>query len=311
MRIKSFILILVLWSTVTAEQFSDFAVTVVDFGGDFFIAKYDDPNAVIGMPATICKNIPSEANGDPFRVKLIEPAYNLDANDQKVLVWLFEGDYVTVKFDHKVVDFGGNLYGKDFIVFGNSFFRSNDGHISDGGDINYFPLTTGIYPGTVKVSVSQDGQIWHSFENGPYADGLFPTQAFEWDREIAQWTDELMDFTQPIDPNLTTYDFEYIYAADAIDLYEGSGGGTAYDLEDLADYQSLAIDANTNCRWIQYIRFDGYDIGGQIDAVSDVAACGDPTHPYPVGDINRDCRVDWLDMAELGGTWLDCTYDCD
>ena len=38
-----------------------------------------------------------------------------------------------------------------------------------------------------------------------------------------------------------------------------------------------------------------------------LACCGDPEHPYPVGDLNGDCRVDLLDLAILSSHWLECT----
>ena len=38
-----------------------------------------------------------------------------------------------------------------------------------------------------------------------------------------------------------------------------------------------------------------------------VPQCGDPEHPYPLGDLNQDCRVDLLDLAILALHWLECT----
>ena len=38
-----------------------------------------------------------------------------------------------------------------------------------------------------------------------------------------------------------------------------------------------------------------------------VPQCGDPNHPYPLGDLNQDCRVDLLDLAILALHWLECT----
>jgi len=35
--------------------------------------------------------------------------------------------------------------------------------------------------------------------------------------------------------------------------------------------------------------------------------CGDPNHPYPIGDLNKDCRVNFLDFAMLTLHWLECT----
>ena len=35
--------------------------------------------------------------------------------------------------------------------------------------------------------------------------------------------------------------------------------------------------------------------------------CGDPDRPYPVGDLNKDCRVNFQDLAMLTLHWLECT----
>jgi hypothetical protein len=35
--------------------------------------------------------------------------------------------------------------------------------------------------------------------------------------------------------------------------------------------------------------------------------CGDPNHPYPPGDLNRDCSVDLLDFAIIASYWLEST----
>jgi hypothetical protein len=35
--------------------------------------------------------------------------------------------------------------------------------------------------------------------------------------------------------------------------------------------------------------------------------CGDDAHPYPVGDFNEDCVVDFNDYALLVANWLICT----
>lgn len=321
-----FCLVLLLTAPIALAEFSNFATEVIDYSGSFGPSPYDDPNALLGKPSTVCKN--SGGMGSPlephFRIKLVEPAYNVDLNDKKVITTINPGEFIIVKFDHKVVDYPGNLYGIDFIVFGNSWF--DGGEVSDSTNMNTYLLRGGGVFEEIKVSVSQDGLTWYSFDEGPYADDLFPTQAYKWDRENAQWTDEEMDFTRSVDPNLDYGDFRFISAADAIELYDGSGGGTGFDLQDLAGYNNLDVDPNTGYRWIQYVCLEGYQIGGEVDAVSDVAACGDPTHPYPVGDINHDCRVDfvdfailaqdwlagsnWDDLATLADKWLECTWKC-
>jgi len=40
--------------------------------------------------------------------------------------------------------------------------------------------------------------------------------------------------------------------------------------------------------------------------------CGDECHPYPDGDLYRDCRVNFFDMAVFANNWLACTDpNCD
>ena len=40
--------------------------------------------------------------------------------------------------------------------------------------------------------------------------------------------------------------------------------------------------------------------------------CGDECHPYPSGDVNKDCKVDFLDIAMVASSWLECTKpECD
>jgi len=44
----------------------------------------------------------------------------------------------------------------------------------------------------------------------------------------------------------------------------------------------------------------------------DVRKCGDECHPYPQGDVNKDCRVNFFDIAVVANTWLECTDpNCD
>jgi hypothetical protein len=40
--------------------------------------------------------------------------------------------------------------------------------------------------------------------------------------------------------------------------------------------------------------------------------CGGAAHPYPVGDLNLDCLVNFLDFAIFSQHWLECTQvGCD
>jgi hypothetical protein len=54
---------------------------------------------------------------------------------------------------------------------------------------------------------------------------------------------------------------------------------------------------------------------GEIDYIriySGVIFCGDAYHQYPVGDVNKDCKVNFFDIAIVAEHWLECTgLECD
>jgi hypothetical protein len=42
----------------------------------------------------------------------------------------------------------------------------------------------------------------------------------------------------------------------------------------------------------------------QFTVIGGISFCGDANHPYPVGDLNQDCRVDCADLVILLNHWL-------
>jgi hypothetical protein len=107
---------------------------------------------------------------------------------------------------------------------------------------------------------------------------------------------------------------------------ESNGNGTDYD------YATIKYDGtNGNQKWV--MRYDGtghiYDralaialdtslkssghvyVTGQTDYTnyttikySQCGECGDEDHPYPPGDLNKDCIVNFIDQAILADNWL-------
>lgn len=248
-----------LCATFTAVQsvyaYSPYATEIIDSGGPFGGYPYDDPAAVLGKPSTVFYD---SWSGATSRIKLVEPAYSTDPDSNNLITTLNSGSFITVGFDHQIEDDPNNPYGIDFLVFGNSFYTGS-GWVSDSTDMNNYNLTGGGFFENVTVSVSQDGIDWYTYSGGPFGDNAFPTQAYQWDAANAVWTDNEMDFTKPVDPSLAqTFAAGGMTAADAIAMYEGSGGGTGFDL------------AESGYDWIQYIKVEG--TGGEIDAFADVAA---------------------------------------
>jgi hypothetical protein len=89
-----------------------------------------------------------------------------------------------------------------------------------------------------------------------------------------------------------------------IGSYNGAAATDADMLEVLSDLRGLYI----NAEWKS-----GPDLTYLDDVILNGAApaCGDAQHPYPVADLNHDCRVNWLDAAMLAAQWAraDCTPD--
>jgi hypothetical protein len=207
------------------------------------------------------------------------------------IVAIGNGGRLILKFNHHVTDDKNNPYGIDFIIFGNAQqSKTNNFEWKPWSDPNQVTVGSTTYYERGIVSVSQDGQTWHTFTNGPYADDFAPTAGYKWDYANHCWGEEL-DPTRPVNPSLTTAGMNGKTVAQMIDLYDGAAGGTGFDLKNLADYNSLASD-ETGCKWIQYVKIDDNPNHPtpttEIDAVSDVRA---------PGDLNRDCRVDMKDFA--------------
>jgi hypothetical protein len=297
-----------LYMSISAH--SDFAVWVTDDSGNFTASGlYDDAGAVLGMPVT-----DYVGEWDEGTSKIVQSAYGEDLDGNNVLVKIFAGDYVVAKFDHKVANDPNNLYGVDFVVFHNGFYSTSsvpDGYVDDNTDMSEVIVSTALLTdinGGLKVSVSQDGVNWYTYEDGPYGYGkAYPSQAYNWDQDQYDATgngwSELADPLKPVDPQLNSKlsNSSTMSAAAIIAEYNGSAGGTGFDL------------APSGFEWIKYVKVeanDGYQYG-TVDAISDVAACGDYKHPYPAGDRNEDCRVDLEDFALFAASWGQCIWDCD
>ncbi|MGC8861298.1 MAG: hypothetical protein ACP5R5_00835 [Armatimonadota bacterium] len=237
------------------DRFASRVVSYTNLGG----GVYGHPEAVLGSPTTWI----SEPGGPgvpagTYACSMVYPAWNT-APDGSFLVTTIGNStttgQITVQFDKPIYDDPANWYGLDFIVFGNAAFIAT-GYITFNTDMETYRVnnSASIWQESVTVSVSPDGTNWYDYPS-PVADSYWPTNAFAWNRGTHSWGDRL-DPTKPVDPTLTPADFAGQYVADAIDLYKGSAGGTAYDL------------AESGFAWVRYIRFSSK--GGEVDAVARV-----------------------------------------
>lgn len=266
-KIYAAIAICLLWAVISVSSAADTDMTpsaVVGYA-NLGVSPYDDAQSVMGRPSTWIKGVagPGFPAGD-FACSMVFGAWNTDLSGNKLIATINSGGYITVMFDSPIEDDPSNWYGRDFIVFGNSAFAGNatvyatsnmsNHKINNGSSGMWEPST---------VSVSQDGDTWYTYTTGPFADDFAPTQAFTWDRDVCAWDLEL-DWTKPIDPILSKANFAAKTVADAIDMYNGSAGGTSFDLS------SLPLSLNSQGRkWVKYIRINGS--GGEVDAICRVS----------------------------------------
>ena len=296
---------------------NDFAAEVVSYiegtgvGFDVIsLEPYNQPETALGRPTLATTG---DLDIGPEISMAVVPVYPAWRSFEVVTIG--SGGELILRFNHPVGNDENNPYGIDFIIFGNTRWRIEGGG-SWRAESNPETVTVGggFYAEQGIVSVSQDGNDWYEFSTGPYADDFAPTVSYKWDDVNDVWAEEL-DPTRPVDPNLTIAGFDGNSVAEIIDAYDGSAGGTGFDIGTLG------------LEWIQYVRIkDDLVSPGttEVDAIVDVSCCGDYRHPYPVGDLNGDCRVnlqdfvivaaDWVDISDvsvLADNWLECTWECE
>jgi len=283
---------------------NDFAAEVTEYiqgdgvGNDPLSGQpFNDANCALGRPTLITTGdgwlIPPEVNVPVVPVYQAFRAFEV--------VTIGNGGRLTVKFNHRVANDKNNPYGIDFIIYGNTTQVIGPGQSWTNENPEEVTVGDSAFAEPGVVAVSQNGNDWYYFSSGPFADDFAPTASYEWDDVNDVWGRELNP-TRPIDPNLTAADFAGQTVAQMIAAYNGSAGGTGFDIAE------LGLD------WIMYVRIEDdpeSSVTTEIDAIADVSCCGDYKHPYPLGDINQDCKVNMQDFALLAGNWLDCTWDCE
>lgn len=259
MRKHYFIFAAVISLASSAATASPFASRVVEsVGYPTTPGLYTNPDSILGKPAV---QFYDAFEDQTFRTSVVSAPYGTAADQSTpVITTIAASQSITVEFDHNVEDDPQNPFGVDLIVFGNSFFTASS-PVTPTTNMGSVNIASGVNsePVTVEVAQSLSGP-WYSFAPRT-ADGLFPTQGYLWNEATSSWGAE-SDFTKPVDPSLTEASFAGLTAAEAIALYDGSGGGTGFDL------------AASGFEWIRYVRLTGD--GGEIDALADVTPIPEP-----------------------------------
>ena len=226
-----------LFTFSVASVHAQFASSVVSYnGGIGFAAGFTNANAALGAPASGSSVSPF---GPPF------------AKNQ--IVSIGTNGWLTLRFDAPIINDPSNPFGVDFSIFGNTFFAITNGNFSGGG------ITSGALggnnTGATAIQVSADGTNWFTLNPAlaPTADNIFPT-------------DGIGDPRLPVNPVLTASSFGGLGLAGIRALYNGSAGGTGYDL-------AWAQDTNgnfVNLPIVRYVRVNVLGNKSELDAIAAV-----------------------------------------
>ena len=238
--------------------------------------SFDDVENVLGRPTAYMHG----QWGGP-----VSP-YNPAWKEGELLTLQGEDDFVVIEFDHDVVDDPNNPFGLDFIVFGNAFGvgRTDEYYTPDMGP-NGISFSGDGTPEPGLVEVSQDGETWYAFSDGPFCDDFAPTLGFAYDDANPdtalysgnRWWGKMTDACYPVDPSLSWADLQGLTLAEVAKRYNSSAGGTGYDIGRLP----LPLNAQGR-KWFRYVRISGmesetpnadgdYFTTPEVDAVADVA----------------------------------------
>jgi hypothetical protein len=218
---------------------AQFASGVIAYNpGSGFSPNFTNSSAAIGAPA-------SGSGITPFA-----PPFSTGQ-----IVSIGAGGSLTLQFNAPILNNPSDPYGIDMMIFGNSFFVVSSGSGSSA-------ITSGaIFTSTVltRVEVSADGSTWFTLDPGlaPNVGTYFPT-------------DGTGNPFVPVNPALTSADFNGLNLSGIRSLYGGSAGGAGFDLSWARDGNGNSVDMQS----ASFLRIDVLSGRTQIDAVSVVPEPG-------------------------------------
>jgi hypothetical protein len=232
---------------VSTTHAGSFASTVISYDrGTGFAASHTNASTALGAPSVV----------NPFGDTVpFDPPY-----DPAQIVSVGTGGSLTVGFPAPVSNSPSNRFGIDFTIYGNTGFIITNDFSLETFDWVGTPATDGSFfgnnIGSTRVFVSQDGTNFYQLDPAlaPTVDHLFPT-------------DGAGDPQIPVNPALTANDFSGLTLEQIRAVYDGSAGGSGYDI-------SWARDTNGNpvsISWINYVRVEVLSDRSEIDAISSTA----------------------------------------
>jgi hypothetical protein len=242
---KKLIIGLALASVIPALHSQGFADSVISYNPGVGFAI--DGGTGLGFTNSL------SALGEPSRVTPGQFGGPVDQFNPPYLreqvVSIGTGGSLTVHFDPPVLNSAEHPFGLDFLLFGNSGFIIVNGDFTGGGitDGSLFAANEG---GETRVSISSDGLTYYTLDPSltPLVDSLFPT-------------DGSGDFHLPVNPLLNSSTFNGKGLADFRALYNGSAGGTGFDISWARNSQGQPVFLDS----IQFVRVDVLRGASEID----------------------------------------------
>ncbi len=167
---------------------------------------------------------------------------------------------LTLRLDQPLRDDPAHPFGIDFSIFGGAGFIITNGDYSGGGRTDGSLFGGG--EGRTRVSVSSDGLQFLILNSllAPDVENLFPT-------------DGAGRFDKPVNPGLKGADFNGQDLAGIRSQYDGSAGGTGYDLAWALDAEGKSVRLDE----VSYVRLEVTSGHVEVDAFVGVAAVPEPS----------------------------------
>ena len=121
------------------------------------------------------------------------------------------------------------------------------------------------------------------------------------DTNGVQYVKAMHEFTFADGSSITTSDLEVATPTSTPGLYDITAQMDIASGTGIYEIVIGRLEANGK------IDFAAQPPAAQFSVLGGISYCGDANHPYPVGDLNHDCRVDCADFAMVASHWLDCT----